>query len=86
MDGSYLPYPYETDFTLIGTTDVDHSDLSQQPFCSEEEKDYLLAFASSYFRTGSNALILLLAFLVFDLFITTVQSTQVPRRGTIFYG
>jgi len=44
--------PYETDFTLIGTTDVDHSDLSQQPFCSEEEKDYLLAFASSYFRTA----------------------------------
>ncbi|MDA8610867.1 glycerol-3-phosphate dehydrogenase [Alphaproteobacteria bacterium] len=44
--------PYETDFTLIGTTDVDHSDLSRQPFCSEEEKDYLLAFASSYFRTA----------------------------------
>lgn len=43
--------PYETDFTLIGTTDVDHSDFSRQPFCSEEEKDYLLAFASSYFRT-----------------------------------
>ena len=43
--------PYEKDFTLIGTTDVDHSDLAQQPFCSEEEKDYLLAFASSYFRT-----------------------------------
>jgi len=42
--------PYEKDFTLIGTTDVDHSDLAEQPVCSEEEIDYLLASASSYFR------------------------------------
>ena len=42
--------PYEKDFTLIGTTDVDHSDVAEQPVCSEEEIDYLLASASSYFR------------------------------------
>ena len=30
--------PYETDFTLIGTTDVDHPDSSQRPECSEGEK------------------------------------------------
>jgi glycerol-3-phosphate dehydrogenase len=43
--------PYENDFTLIGTTDVDHPDLATPPVCSDEETDYLLAFASSYFET-----------------------------------
>jgi len=41
--------PYETDFTLIGTTDIDHPDLSTKVCCSPEEREYLLAFASRYF-------------------------------------
>jgi glycerol-3-phosphate dehydrogenase len=41
--------PYETDFTLIGTTDVEHPDLSVPPVCTPEEQDYLCAFASEYF-------------------------------------
>ena len=41
--------PYELDFTLIGTTDQDHSDPETRPECSDEERDYLLAFASEYF-------------------------------------
>ena len=41
--------PYEQDFTLIGTTDQDHSDPDTRPECSDEERDYLLAFASEYF-------------------------------------
>jgi glycerol-3-phosphate dehydrogenase len=41
--------PYETDFTLIGTTDVEHPDPSVSPVCTPEERDYLLAFASEYF-------------------------------------
>ncbi|XXK32950.1 glycerol-3-phosphate dehydrogenase [Rhodobacteraceae bacterium nBUS_24] len=41
--------PYEQDFTLIGTTDQDHSDPDTHPECSEEERDYLLGFASEYF-------------------------------------
>ncbi|MEL6647886.1 MAG: glycerol-3-phosphate dehydrogenase, partial [Pseudomonadota bacterium] len=41
--------PYETDFTLIGTTDADHPDASQDPICTPEERDYLLGFASRYF-------------------------------------
>ena len=41
--------PYENDFTLIGTTDADHSDPSQKPECTPEEQDYLCAFASNYF-------------------------------------
>ena len=41
--------PYEMGFTLIGITDVDHSDSSQNPECSEEEKSYLIAFANKYF-------------------------------------
>ena len=42
--------PYETDFTLIGTTDADHSDPAQRPECTPAERDYLLQFASRYFR------------------------------------
>jgi glycerol-3-phosphate dehydrogenase len=42
--------PYETDFTLIGTTDKDHPDPHVKPECSQEEADYLRAFASQYFR------------------------------------
>ncbi|WP_226780953.1 glycerol-3-phosphate dehydrogenase [Oceaniglobus trochenteri] len=43
--------PYETDFTLIGTTDKDHGgDPARPAKCTQEEENYLLAFASSYFR------------------------------------
>jgi len=43
--------PYETDFTLIGTTDKDHGgDPSRPAVCTQEEADYLRAFASNYFR------------------------------------
>ena len=43
--------PYETDFTLIGTTDAEHVDVGQKPVCTPEEADYLRKFASSYFHT-----------------------------------
>ncbi len=42
--------PYEQDFTLIGTTDKDHVDASEPPVCTDEERDYLLSFASQYFK------------------------------------
>ncbi len=41
--------PYEQDFTLIGTTDIDHEGPPEAAACSEAERDYLLAFASRYF-------------------------------------
>ncbi|MCX8509223.1 MAG: glycerol-3-phosphate dehydrogenase [Rhodobacteraceae bacterium] len=41
--------PYEEDFTLIGTTDVDHGENPEGPLCTEAEQDYLCAFASNYF-------------------------------------
>ncbi|MDJ0821315.1 MAG: glycerol-3-phosphate dehydrogenase [Paracoccaceae bacterium] len=41
--------PYETDFTLIGTTDAEHADPSQAPEITPEERDYLIAFANRYF-------------------------------------
>ena len=47
--------PYETDFTLIGTTDSDHPDPTEKPVCTPEERDYLLAFASEYFKTPVTA-------------------------------
>lgn len=40
--------PYEDDFTLIGTTDIEHSDASVRPVCTEEEVNYLCAFVSKY--------------------------------------
>ena len=42
--------PYETDFTLIGTTDADHPDPAQKPECTPEEQEYLCNFASQYFK------------------------------------
>jgi len=42
--------PYETDFTLIGTTDAEHTDPDQKPFCTDTERDYLIDFANKYFK------------------------------------
>ncbi|MEP6831638.1 MAG: glycerol-3-phosphate dehydrogenase [Rhizomicrobium sp.] len=42
--------PYENDFTLIGTTDRDYQGDPASVAISEEEKDYLCAAASEYFR------------------------------------
>lgn len=47
--------PYEQDFTLIGTTDQDHHGLPGDATCTEQERDYLLAFASRYFATPVTA-------------------------------
>ncbi|MDT8858139.1 glycerol-3-phosphate dehydrogenase [Paracoccaceae bacterium Fryx2] len=41
--------PYEQDFTLIGTTDHDHQGAPGTAVCTDEEQDYLCAFASDYF-------------------------------------
>ncbi|MCX7669304.1 MAG: glycerol-3-phosphate dehydrogenase, partial [Anaerolineae bacterium] len=41
--------PYEQDFTLIGTTDKDHTADPSDAHCTDEERDYLCAFASQYF-------------------------------------
>ena len=41
--------PYETDFTLIGTTDQDHDGDPARAECSAEERAYLCKFASEYF-------------------------------------
>ena len=42
--------PYEQDFTLIGTTDVDQNLPKTKPICTDDEQDYLLKFASEYFK------------------------------------
>ena len=42
--------PYETDFTLIGTTDAEHTDPSKKPDCTPEEQTYLIDFANHYFK------------------------------------
>ncbi|MBD1545503.1 glycerol-3-phosphate dehydrogenase [Roseibium aggregatum] len=42
--------PFETDFTLIGTTDSEHPDPSVDPVCTPEEQEYLVDFANQYFK------------------------------------
>ncbi len=42
--------PYETDFTLIGTTDAEHDGDPRTAECTPEERDYLIAFANQYFK------------------------------------
>ncbi len=41
--------PYEQDFTLIGTTDLDHGDDPGGAVCTPEERDYLLEAAGRFF-------------------------------------
>tara|TARA_Y100001970_G_scaffold71790_1_gene91125 strand:- start:5854 stop:7368 length:1515 start_codon:yes stop_codon:yes gene_type:complete len=41
--------PYEDDYTLIGTTDVEHHNLDQI-ICTDEEKEYLLNSINKYFN------------------------------------
>ncbi|MBW4710096.1 glycerol-3-phosphate dehydrogenase [Roseobacter sp. YSTF-M11] len=47
--------PYETDFTLIGTTDAEHSDPGTKPECTPEERDYLLNFINQYLKADISA-------------------------------
>jgi len=42
--------PYEGDFTLLGTTDAEHTDAHSKPECTQEEAEYLCHFASQYFE------------------------------------
>ncbi|MGB0697053.1 MAG: glycerol-3-phosphate dehydrogenase [Rhodospirillaceae bacterium] len=43
--------PYEQDFTLIGTTDADHTGNPEEAVCSPEEADYLRRMAGEYLKT-----------------------------------
>ena len=45
-----LVAPYEDDYTLIGTTDEDHDGPPGEVHITDAERDYLLDFASRYFR------------------------------------
>ncbi|MCX9147914.1 glycerol-3-phosphate dehydrogenase [Erythrobacter sp. WG] len=47
----FFAIPYESDFTLIGTTDVDHHEGLDAVKASPEEIAYLCEGASEYFRT-----------------------------------
>ena len=44
--------PFQEDFTLIGTTEKPHDDISREPTCSKEEKKYLIEFANRYFNSN----------------------------------
>jgi glycerol-3-phosphate dehydrogenase len=47
--------PYESDFTLIGTTDADYSGDPAEVATTPEEQAYLLAAVSAYFRRAVTA-------------------------------
>ena len=42
--------PYETDFTLIGTTETEYRADPSDAVCTDDEADYLLAFANKFFK------------------------------------
>ncbi|MBY4893466.1 glycerol-3-phosphate dehydrogenase [Rhodobacteraceae bacterium N5(2021)] len=42
--------PYEGDYTLIGTTDAEHTADPREAECTPQERDYLLRFANAYFK------------------------------------
>jgi len=42
--------PYERDFTLIGTTDLDHDGAPGDAVCTDDEAQYLCTFISEYLR------------------------------------
>ncbi len=46
----FFAIPYEQDFTLVGTTDVDFKDDPAGVAISDEEVDYLLTSAGAYFK------------------------------------
>jgi glycerol-3-phosphate dehydrogenase len=48
----FFAIPYEDDFTLIGTTDVDYAEAPDTVGISSAEIDYLCGAASSYFKRG----------------------------------
>lgn len=51
VDGRIIfAIPYETDFTLIGTTDAEHRDPHVKPECTPEEQRYLVNFVNGYFK------------------------------------
>ncbi len=47
----FFAIPYQRDFTLIGTTDRDHTDPAEAPKASDEEIAYLCEGANGYFQT-----------------------------------
>ena len=50
-DGRILfAIPYEQDFTLIGTTDVEHTDDPRAVHCTADEQTYMLDAVNRYFR------------------------------------
>ncbi len=56
VDGRIIfAIPYENEFTMIGTTDIDHADISDPPACTDAEADYLRSFANQYFKTPISA-------------------------------
>ncbi len=42
--------PYETDFTLIGTTDQEHDDPDTPPVCTPQEQAYMIDFVNAYLK------------------------------------
>ncbi|MFV0422960.1 glycerol-3-phosphate dehydrogenase [Oleidesulfovibrio sp.] len=47
--------PYENDFTMIGTTDVDYQGDPAKAACSQAEREYLCKITNDYFRTQIKA-------------------------------
>ncbi|SFQ58492.1 glycerol-3-phosphate dehydrogenase [Roseivivax halotolerans] len=47
--------PYERDFTLIGTTDQEHTNAESPAECTEAERDYMIDFVNAYLKEPISA-------------------------------
>jgi glycerol-3-phosphate dehydrogenase len=47
--------PYETDFTLIGTTDAEHDSPDDRPICTPQEQAYMIDFVNGYLKNPISA-------------------------------
>lgn len=76
--------PYEDDFTLIGTTDREHTGDPAAAVCTDEERDYLLAAVNAYFTAPSTPADIVWSFAgVRPLYDDGAKSATAATRGYV---
>lgn len=75
--------PYETDFTLIGTTDQEHPDASQKPVCTPDEQQYMIDFVNGYLKDPVSMDDIVWTYSGCARCMTRAQALPPPPRGII---
>ncbi len=76
--------PYETDYTLIGTTESEHHGSLDQVHCTPEEAQYLCEIVSGYFRQPLNSAAIVWSYAgVRPLYNDGAKSATAATRGYV---